>query len=252
MCTVVILRRPGHDWPLILAANRDEMRDRPWTPPDRHWPERPEVVAGRDQLSGGSWLGINDHGVVAAILNRRGSLGPLPGKRSRGELVLDALDNADASAAVEQLIHLDPTAYRSFNLLIADNRDAFWLRSLGLRDSRVEAFPVPEGVSMLTARDLNDQESPRIVRHLEDFKLALPPAPGLDDWEAWQEILARPARDDPMDAMTVTTERGFGTVCSSLIALPAIGLSRAGESEMPIWLFAPGPPDSFPYQPIEV
>ena len=51
-----------------LAANRDEMADRPWHPPGRHWPERPQVVAGQDQLAGGSWLGLNDAGVVAAVL----------------------------------------------------------------------------------------------------------------------------------------------------------------------------------------
>ena len=121
LCSVVILRRPGHDWPLILAANRDEMRMRAWDPPGRHWPDRPEILAGRDHLSNGSWLGINDHGVVAAVLNRQGSLGPEPGKRSRGELVLEALDHSDAEVAVEQLRHLDPRAYRSFNLVIADN-----------------------------------------------------------------------------------------------------------------------------------
>ena len=54
MCTVVILRRPGHDWPLILATNRDEMTDRPWRPPGRHWPDRAEVTAGRDELAGGT------------------------------------------------------------------------------------------------------------------------------------------------------------------------------------------------------
>ena len=63
MCTAAILRRPGHAWPLILAANRDEMTGRPWLPPGRHWPDRPETVAGQDQLSGGSWLGVNDHGL---------------------------------------------------------------------------------------------------------------------------------------------------------------------------------------------
>jgi len=99
MCTLVILRRPAHEWPLILAANRDEMAGRPWKPPGRHWPDRPEVVGGIDLESGGSWLARNDHGVVAAVLNRVGSLGPAPGKRTRGELVLDALDHADAGAA---------------------------------------------------------------------------------------------------------------------------------------------------------
>ena len=76
MCTVVILLRPGHAWPVLIAANRDEMLSRPWQPPAAHWPDRPGVVAGLDELAGGSWLGINREGVLAGILNRRGSLGP--------------------------------------------------------------------------------------------------------------------------------------------------------------------------------
>src|SRR5262245_38219118 len=107
LCTVVILRRPDHDWPLILGANRDEMRDRAWLPPARHWPDRPEVRAGRDEEAGGTWLGINDHGVVAAILNRPGTLGRAPFTRSRGELALEALDHADAADAVGALEDLD-------------------------------------------------------------------------------------------------------------------------------------------------
>jgi len=48
MCTLVILRRPEHDWPVVIGANRDEMTDRPALPPGRHWPDRAEVVAGLD------------------------------------------------------------------------------------------------------------------------------------------------------------------------------------------------------------
>ena len=120
MCTVVLLRRPGSRWPLLLAANRDELKSRPWRPPGRHWPDRPDVVAGLDELAGGSWLGINDYGVVAAVLNRVGTLGPATGKRTRGELVLEALDHADAAAAAAALADLDPAAYRPFNLIVAD------------------------------------------------------------------------------------------------------------------------------------
>ena len=75
MCTVVILRRPAHDWPLLLAANRDEMRERPWAPPARHWPDRSHVVAGIDLEASGTWLGVNDDGLTAAVLNRPQSLG---------------------------------------------------------------------------------------------------------------------------------------------------------------------------------
>ena len=94
MCTLVILRRPEAHWPLIVAANRDELADRPWKGPERHWPDRPDVTAGKDLTAGGSWFGVNDDGLFAAILNRPGTLGPKEGKRSRGELVLEALDHA--------------------------------------------------------------------------------------------------------------------------------------------------------------
>src|SRR5947199_3558735 len=140
MCTLVILRRPDHHWPVLIGANRDEMIDRPWRPPARHWPDRPEVVGGLDTLAGGSWLGVNDWGVAAAVLNRHGSLGPDPQRRSRGELVLEALDHADAAAAARALADLEPAAYRSFNLIVADGRDAFWLRHAG--DGEIEVRSV--------------------------------------------------------------------------------------------------------------
>jgi uncharacterized protein with NRDE domain len=92
MCTLVILYRPGHRWPLLLAGNRDEMRDRPTSPPGRHWPDQPDVVAGLDHLGGGTWMGINQQGVVAVVMNREGTLGPAADKKSRGELVLQALN----------------------------------------------------------------------------------------------------------------------------------------------------------------
>src|SRR5436309_8135874 len=161
MCTLVIMRRPGHQWPVVIGANRDEMIDRPALPPGRHWPDRPEVVAGLDRLAGGSWLGVNDWGVAAAVLNRHGSLGPAPGQRSRGELVLEALDHADAVAAAEALSHLDPAAYRTFNLIIADNRDAFWLRHNG--SDRIEARPLRDGLSLIAAGDIDDLSTPRLA-----------------------------------------------------------------------------------------
>jgi hypothetical protein len=250
MCTVVILRRPGHHWPVLIAANRDEMLDRPWSPPARHWPDRPDVVAGRDELAGGTWLGINDEGVVAAVMNRPGSLGPAEDKRSRGELVLEALDHADASEAAAALAHIDPEAYRPFNLLIADARDAVWLRSDPTTGAgRVEPFVLPEGLSMLTAHDRNDLESDRIGNFLPRFEAAVAPDPDTDDWSGWERLVA--SRDigavgGAASAMNIVTEYGFGTVSCSLMALPAVEAEAAG----PIWRFAPGRPDEVPFAPV--
>ncbi len=238
MCTVVILRRPQADWPLILAANRDEMLGRPWKPPARHWPDRPQIVAGLDELAGGSWLGLNDDGVVAAILNRPGTLGPAPGARSRGELVLEALDHTDAADAARALADIDARAYRPFNMVVADNRDAFWLRSLGADDgARIDIEALAPGLSMVTAHDRNDTSSARIRFYLPRFRAAAIPDLAADDWRGWEALLASREREigaGPEGAMAIVTDRGFGTSSSSLLALPAPGPA----SRRPVWRFA--------------
>ena len=253
MCTLIVLRRPGHPWPVLLAANRDEMADRPWRPPGRHWPDRPQVVAGMDELAGGTWLGLNDSGVVAGVLNRRESLGPDPVLRSRGELPLEALDHADAAEAARALSAVDGRSYRSFNMVVADNRDAFWLRGLGPDgDGRIGVRPLAEGLSMVTACDLDDAEaSPRIRLHRPRFAAAAPPDPETGDWSAWIELLA--SRESlpgtgPGEAMTVLTDTPFGTLSSSLIALPAAG--RAGIR--PVVLFCAGRPGGAPHLPVGI
>lgn len=221
MCTLILLRRPGHDWPVIVGANRDEMKARPWRPPGRHWPDRPEVVAGLDELAGGSWLGINAHGVVAGILNRHGSLGPAAGQRSRGELVLEALDHADASDAAEALAAIDPRAYRTFNLIIADSRDAYWLRHADDDGSKpVEALPVKDGLSMIASGEIDDTETVRLVRYRPRFLAADPPEPANGDWSNWENLLSE-NNGGPDRALRFDTERGFATVSSALIALPS-------------------------------
>lgn len=241
MCTLVLLRRPTESWPLILAANRDEMADRPWRAPARWWEDRPEVIAGQDSLAGGSWLGMNDVGVVAAILNRIGTLGPAPGKRSRGELVLEALDHADAADAAEALSHLAAGSYRPFNMVVADNRDAFWLRADG---QRITAQPISPGLHMLSALDLDDRASPRINAYMERFRALPPPTPETGDWTEWERLMADtggPGNDsEEAPSMCFLRPNGFGTVSGSLIALPAANV----EKTRPIWRFAAGPPDT--------
>ncbi len=242
MCTVVILRRPGHPWPLIIGANRDEMATRPWKPPARHWPDRPDVTAGLDIEAGGSWLGLNDYGVMAAALNRPGTLGPAAGKRSRGELVLEALDHAEAEVVAEALGALNPDAYRPFNLVVADPRQAFWLahRETG----KIEVTAIPEGLSMLTAHDLNDPASGRIRHYRPLFEAVDPPMPDEDDWGPWQTLLASSETgtdEQPQNAMCFQLEGGFGTRSSSLLALPAAGSTPPGK---PRWWFNPSAADA--------
>lgn len=249
MCTLILLRRPDSSWPLVMAANRDEMAGRPWRPPGRHWDDRPEVVAGLDELAGGSWLGVNEHGMAAAMLNRMGTLGPAPGKRSRGELVLEALDHADADDAAQALADLQGLSYRPFNMVVADNRDAFWIRNDG---RAITVGAIPPGTHMLTAYDLDDPRSPRVRAYLPRFAALAPPDPAVGAWGDWTALMADPGsrgEGEEDAAMTFTRDNGFGTVSSSLIALPAPA-SALGPEFKPVWLFASGRPDRVGYDAV--
>lgn len=237
MCTVVLSLRPGHSWPLLLAANRDERVDRPWDPPATHWRGRPGVVAGRDQMGGGTWMAMRE-GVVAAVLNRPGSLGPAPGKLSRGDLPLQAVEHAGAAQAAAALAMLDAGAYRSFNMVVADRGGAWFVRGLGARQPDV--WRLDPGIHIVTAHDPDDPASPRGVAQLPRFRDAPAPDPARGNWSAWTTLLADPGGGDT--AINVPARNGFGTVCSSLVALPDAGA--------PVWLFAAGPPDVVPFRPV--
>ena len=264
MCTVVILCRPGHPWPLLLAANRDERLDRAWDPPGPWWPG---LIGGRDRSGGGTWMALGRAGVVAAVLNRPGSLGPAGGKRSRGELPLLAAAAGSAEAGAARIAALDAGDWRPFNMVVADRDTAWFLRGLGR--GRPERRPLPEGVTMVTAHDPDDLASPRVRRHLPRFRAAAPPEPEtvLPDacangrrntdhagaagpgpggppagWGAWEALLADAAPDadgNPAAALRVPPTGGFGTVCASLLALGADG-NR-------VWRFAPGPAGTVPF-----
>lgn len=250
MCTMIVLYRPDHPWPILIAANRDEMLNRPWQPPGRHWPDRPNVVAGLDELGKGSWFGLNSQGVAAGIMNRRNALGPAIGKRSRGELVLKALDNSDARIAARTLGHIDPVEYRAFNLVIVDCTGAYWLRHTeDINSSTIDMITLTPGLNMITAYDSNNLSSPRIRRYLPKFLAASVPTPEHNDWSAWEALLADRSSDPgvgPEGAMNVVTDHGFGTVSSLLLAIPACNSSGT----KPRWRFAAGRPDQVSYEEV--
>ncbi len=253
MCTVVLLRRPGHDWPIIIGANRDEMANRPWKPPARHWDDRPDIVAGLDELANGTWMGLNDSGVVACILNRHGTLGPAPGKRSRGELVLEALDHPNAADAAQALADLDPLAYRPFNLVIADNRDAYWLAlRASVAGAWVDTQKITEGLSMFTAFDRNDGADARIAHYLPQFESAAVPQPDQGDWDSWRGLLGATDGGAEARSMSFQMPSGFGTSSSSLLALPSPEQVYRKDRVRPVWLFAAGPPESAPFRPVDM
>lgn len=227
MCSIILRLGPeGTE----IAANRDEMAARPWQPPAEYWPG---ICGGRDTLAGGTWLALNRHGVLAAILNREGTLGPAPGKLSRGQLPLLALAQPTAHAAAQAIAALDAGAYRPFNLVLADATGAFFLRGLG--GGRPQILPLPPGVHMVTSGEPDDLAFPRIARHLPRFAAA--------PFAQWGALLAD-ASGERAEQLNIDAAQndGFGTVCASLVTLPRHGA--------PQQKFAAGPPDVAEFQGI--
>ena len=122
MCLIVVGWQVSTEFPLVVAANRDEFYARPTAFAD-FWPDAPEVIGGRDLEAGGTWLGITRSGRFAAVTNVREAASG-KGRHSRGKLTQDFLSGQQAAAEyVAQLAMLD---FAGFNLLLGDGNSLWY------------------------------------------------------------------------------------------------------------------------------
>lgn len=120
MCLIIAAWKAHPEFPLIVAANRDEYYKRP-SIGAHSWKESPEVLGGRDLEKGGTWFGVNKRGHFAAVTNFRGGSLERNG-RSRGELVARYLLSGQPCDTFFREIDRDRSRYNPFNLLISDGQ----------------------------------------------------------------------------------------------------------------------------------
>jgi len=238
MCTLLILFRPKDKWPLIIAGNRDEMIDRPWLSPGKHWPDAPNVIAGKDLTAGGSWLGINESGLVATILNRSNSLGPSSNKLSRGNIVIDVLNKNKIEDALSYIKSINNSKWKPFNLFLANNKRAYWIKSNS--KDKIEINNIPEGKHFLDSHDINSNLSDRYNYNKKEYKSLKDPKPEIAEWDEWIKFLSRDIHpeDKPLAAINIGDKyiKNYGTICSSIVAIPE-------NKEKTIFLFNDSSPD---------
>jgi uncharacterized protein with NRDE domain len=128
MCLLIVAVYSHPQWPLIVAANRDEFHARP-TREAHWWPDHPDIVGGRDLQAGGTWLAMSRSGRFAAVTNFRDLQHETGALRSRGHLITDFLTCDRAPPGY--LESIDPGRYAGFNLLVADRADAAYLSNRG-------------------------------------------------------------------------------------------------------------------------
>lgn len=248
MCTIVILRHVHPEWPLVLAANRDESYGRPTEGP-RVLSESPRVIGGRDKERGGTWMGTTDSGLFVGLTNQR-LTGPAVGApRSRGEVVLRALQAGSIGAVERFLGTLDPAEFNPFNLLYGD---AQVLRVAYARPDarRLVHEDVPAGVHVLPNDVLNAPELPK-VRRARGLAHEVAARPWPELVQGLQALLAdaalpalehipEPAPGAPfsrellrqLQALCIHTP-GYGTRSSAIVALKSGRVGHYLASETP-------------------
>jgi len=139
VCLLIALFQVVRGAPLIVAANRDERLDRAAVAMTVLRDDGPRILGGRDELAGGTWLAVNEHGLVAGLTNQPSPLGRDPSKRSRGELPLMFAAHKDAAAAVDAArTELDPAQYNPCWLLVGDRDSLFFVGTGAGRQTRFE------------------------------------------------------------------------------------------------------------------
>lgn len=160
MCTLAVLWQVHPAAPLIVAQCRDELLARPALDVAR-WrtPQGVEVVSGRDVVGGGTWFGVGPR-VVCALTNRHDEHGPRRGALSRGELVVEALEQADVDALRGRLSHRRGSDYGPFSLLACDGEELVYVDNTS--DALVVTRIAP-GVHVLGNRGLDNAADPVVA-----------------------------------------------------------------------------------------
>jgi uncharacterized protein with NRDE domain len=136
MCLIAVSYHHRPRYPLVVIANRDEFYARP-TAPATFWSEHGKVLAGRDAVGGGTWLGCDRAGRFAAVTNFRDPRTPRPSACSRGTLVSSFLIGRDPAAAYLHGVHRERHRYNHFNLLVGDETGLFYYPSVSAKSKKL-------------------------------------------------------------------------------------------------------------------
>jgi hypothetical protein len=248
VCTLMVYYQQLQDYPIVVAANRDEYYTRQALEP--HVLQlQPRVYAGKDEQAGGTWLGVNEFGLVVGLVNRHSPQPQDPARRSRGLLCLDLLSQDKADTARDVLVaegRVQP--YNSFYVLWADAEHAY----VAFNEGAITIRALDPGRYLLTNSSLID-----LSRVTPAGLGDLLPSPALGSLDALfgtlqevcrshreiERVIDPPNEDRGNRAICVHVSDQYGTVSSSLLAV-------GREWSTSRYLHAEGPPCRTPYRDV--
>lgn len=238
MCLIALHLIQGIEGRLLVGANRDEFFARP-SQGVHLLSSQPYVLGGRDLLGGGTWLGLNEYGLLVALTNyrppassleleglkrgghSRGSSFPF----SRGQLVMQALRCASVHELTALLRKLEPElgGYGPFNLLFGNH---LGLQVAQVPQGKLTLSKVDDGFHVLpSGAGLDDHRSPKVRRCLalleqeSRFQLSEPSVGDTDELDAMAKVLTDHV-EAPLetwelkdDALPLELERRLAALC---------------------------------------
>jgi uncharacterized protein with NRDE domain len=233
MCVLAIQYKAAADAPILLAENREEHVDRPTQPP-RIQSGRPRVLCGIDRKAGGTWVGVNQHGLVVTVANRAKAVVPAD-PRSRGLLCRDLLGFDSAKKAAKYAFReLARGAYAGATYLCIDAENGLVVYG----GNMIEVVELTPGLHLLSNGNLNDYRDER-----QEFARRMLTLQRLDSAVAFLAVASR-AFSRKLNAAgrrgMVIAGSEFRTVSSTLLALTE-------RPQHAIYQYAPGPPSECPY-----
>ena len=252
MCLLIFAWQVEPSYPLIVGANRDERFDRPAVSFCVLQESSPRTLGGRDELAGGTWLAVNEHGVVAGLTNRPSPEGRDPTKRSRGELPLLLAEHGSAAAAVADMERrVRPSDYNPAWLLVGDRYSLYYLEFTASDTPTIHGLG--PGIHILENVPLGI-ESPKVNR--VSLSIAAASAAGRSPWSFLRSVLADHTvevsaahgwsgdSDTPRSPATLAScvhTEDYGTRSATLVR---VSLNPKDRPEM---LVADGPPCTAPF-----
>ncbi|MBI3525136.1 MAG: NRDE family protein [Betaproteobacteria bacterium] len=172
MCLVLLAWQAHPQYPLVVAANRDEFFLRP-TASVHFWEDAPQVLAGRDLAAGGTWMGVTRQGRFAALTNFRESAKSPPAAPTRGKLVSNFLLGTMSAKDYLADLTLRANTYNGFNLLCGNLDANLWHFS---NRGRAEPRQLAAGIYGLS-NHLLDTPWPKVAQGKSDMRKALEALP---------------------------------------------------------------------------
>ena len=222
MCTIIVANHHYKEFPLVIAANRDEDYNRPATPVQILAREPHLIVGGKDESKGGTWLGVNKHSLFVGITNQGDKNAALA---SRGLIVMDALKCKSLDELVAFVEELNPAKYNKFNLVIGNAKHLFIAHSYILHSMVIRELP--PGVHVVSS-DMKFKGESDANAYIHETLNDAANKPWLSYYKTLKYVLANSDYKIKIRAKKKDTGKVFGhcTVSSSILAFSDEGLVR--------------------------